>query len=120
MSRPEISVRMVASCRPHGESPGISSSVRSPRRASCMILSDAAPALGSADGSLFIAWRGSGNLQLNAAYSQDNGLTFTGNTIEEVPYFQAIPPIPDPSKTPKAFAISACRHVLLSSAPATR
>jgi hypothetical protein len=40
--------------------------------------SDAAPALGSADGSLFLAWRGSGNPQLSAAYSQDNGLTFTG------------------------------------------
>lgn len=39
---------------------------------------DTPPALGSAGGLLFIAWRGSGNPQLNAAYSQDNGHSFTG------------------------------------------
>jgi hypothetical protein len=40
--------------------------------------SDASPALASSGDLLFVAWRGSGNPQLNAAYSTDNGLTFTG------------------------------------------
>lgn len=42
--------------------------------------SDASPALASAGGRLFLAWRGSGNTQLNAAYSEDDGRTFTGTT----------------------------------------
>jgi hypothetical protein len=39
---------------------------------------DKAPALASHDGRLFVAWRGSGNKQLNLAFSEDNGLTFKG------------------------------------------
>jgi hypothetical protein len=45
-----------------------------------------------------------------------DGLSFTGNTIKQVPYFQANPPISDASKTPKAFVLTACRHVLISPA----
>ncbi len=40
-----------------------------------------------------------------------DGLTFTGNTIEQVPYFQANRGIPDVNKAPKALALTACRHV---------
>jgi hypothetical protein len=41
---------------------------------------DRAPALASNNGRLFIAWRGSGNNQLNLAFSDDNGFTFKGKT----------------------------------------
>src|SRR6266536_2424606 len=40
--------------------------------------SDAGPALASHDGRLFVAWKGSGNPQLNLAFSDDGGATFTG------------------------------------------
>ncbi|MCX5610650.1 glycoside hydrolase [Streptomyces sp. NBC_00047] len=40
--------------------------------------SDAAPALASHDGRLWLAWRGSGNEQLNLAFSDDDGVTFRG------------------------------------------
>ncbi|QKW10075.1 hypothetical protein HUT18_30310 [Streptomyces sp. NA04227] len=40
--------------------------------------SDAAPALASHNGRLFLGWRGSGNESLNLAFSQDEGVTFTG------------------------------------------
>jgi hypothetical protein len=37
---------------------------------------DAAPALASSNGRLFLAWRGSGNPQLNVTLSEDDGRTF--------------------------------------------
>ncbi len=40
--------------------------------------SDCAPALASHDGRLFIAWKGSGNDNLNLMFSEDNGHTFSG------------------------------------------
>ncbi|MER5615470.1 hypothetical protein, partial [Streptomyces sp. NPDC002215] len=40
--------------------------------------SDAAPALASHNGRLWLAWRGSGNKQLNLAFSDDNGAHFHG------------------------------------------
>jgi hypothetical protein len=39
---------------------------------------DASPALASHNGRLFLAWKGSGNDQLNLAFSEDNGRTFKG------------------------------------------
>lgn len=42
--------------------------------------SDASPALASTGRHLFLAWRGSDNTQLNAAYSGDDGRTFSGTT----------------------------------------
>jgi hypothetical protein len=41
---------------------------------------DASPALASHGGRLFLAWRGSGNENLNLAYSTDGGRTFAGHT----------------------------------------
>jgi hypothetical protein len=41
---------------------------------------DRAPAIVSNDGRLFLAWRGSGNNQLNLAFSEDDGRTFKGKT----------------------------------------
>ncbi|GIG88017.1 hypothetical protein [Plantactinospora endophytica] len=41
---------------------------------------DRSPALASHDGRLFLAWRGSGNNQLNLAFSTDAGRTFQGTT----------------------------------------
>ncbi|MFJ3658251.1 tetratricopeptide repeat protein, partial [Streptomyces nigra] len=43
--------------------------------------SDAAPALASHNGRLFLAWRGSGNKQLNLAFSQDDGATFSDTKV---------------------------------------
>jgi hypothetical protein len=45
-----------------------------------------------------------------------DGLVFSGNSIEQVPYFQTGaggpgPSLPDAGKTPKAFVLTACRHV---------
>ncbi|MFD8220929.1 hypothetical protein ACFV2U_46535 [Streptomyces sp. NPDC059697] len=40
--------------------------------------SDAAPALASHNGRLWLAWRGSGNEQLNLAFSDDDGVCFHG------------------------------------------
>jgi hypothetical protein len=40
-----------------------------------------------------------------------DGLTFSGNSIEQVPYFQADRSIPDASKTLKSLELTACRHV---------
>ena len=40
-----------------------------------------------------------------------DGLTFSGNSIEQVPWFQADRRIPDASKTLKAFALKDCHHV---------
>jgi hypothetical protein len=40
--------------------------------------SDTAPALASHNGRLFIAWKGSGNNQLNLAFSDDDGHSFKG------------------------------------------
>ena len=40
--------------------------------------SDTSPALASFEGRLFIAWKGSGNDNLNVAFSSDNGATFSG------------------------------------------
>ena len=48
------------------------------------ILSDtssATPALASSDGILYLAWRGSGNNDLNVMLSPDDGQTFTGKCI---------------------------------------
>jgi hypothetical protein len=42
--------------------------------------SDAAPALTSHNGRLVLAWKGSGNNQLNLAFSDDNGVSFKGKT----------------------------------------
>lgn len=42
--------------------------------------SDAPPALASNNGRLFIAWRGSGNPQLNLAVSEDDGRSFKAKT----------------------------------------
>ena len=42
--------------------------------------SDTAPAIASHNGRLFLAWKGSGNENLNLAFSDDNGLTFKGTT----------------------------------------
>ncbi len=41
---------------------------------------DISPALASHNGRLFLAWKGSGNNQLNLAFSEDNGLHFKGQT----------------------------------------
>jgi len=41
------------------------------------------------------------------------GLTFTGNSIEQVPWFQSDRSIPDASKTLKAIALTACHHVTI-------
>ncbi|HEX2295711.1 MAG TPA: M64 family metallopeptidase [Actinomycetota bacterium] len=49
-----------------------------------VVLSDSSgrgPALASHDGRLFLAWRGSGNRQLNLMFSDDNGATFRGKKI---------------------------------------
>ncbi|NVK78978.1 hypothetical protein [Streptomyces morookaense] len=43
--------------------------------------SDAGPALVSLNGTLYLAWRGSGNTQLNLMFSLDNGATFQGKTV---------------------------------------
>lgn len=42
--------------------------------------SEASPAIASHGGRLFIAWRGSGNEQLNLAFSDDDGRSFKGTT----------------------------------------
>jgi hypothetical protein len=42
---------------------------------------DISPALASHNGRLFLAWKGSGNNQLNLAFSEDNGFTFKGKKI---------------------------------------
>jgi hypothetical protein len=42
--------------------------------------SEAAPALASHTGRLFLAWKGSGNDNLNLAFSEDNGASFRGKT----------------------------------------
>lgn len=44
---------------------------------------DAAPALASHDGRLFLAWKGSGNVQLNLAGSSDNGKTWKTRTFAD-------------------------------------
>ncbi|MEN3616114.1 hypothetical protein AAH979_42445 [Plantactinospora sp. ZYX-F-223] len=41
---------------------------------------DRSPALASHNGRLLLAWRGSGNNQLNLAFSTDDGITFQGTT----------------------------------------
>ena len=43
--------------------------------------SDGPPALASHNGRLFIAWRGSGNKNLNLAFSDDDGRTFKGKRV---------------------------------------
>jgi hypothetical protein len=43
--------------------------------------SDAGPALASHGGRLFLAWRGSGNPQLNLLFSDDGGATFRGKRV---------------------------------------
>jgi hypothetical protein len=43
--------------------------------------SDAAPAIASHDGRLFIAWRGAGNERLSLAFSNDDGRTFEGKLV---------------------------------------
>lgn len=43
-----------------------------------------------------------------------DGLTFTGNTIEQVPYFQADRGIPGVTTAHKALALTACRHVSIN------
>lgn len=43
--------------------------------------SAASPGLASHGGRLFLAWRGSGNKQLNIAFSDDGGSTFKGNVV---------------------------------------
>jgi hypothetical protein len=43
--------------------------------------SDAGPAIASHNGRLFLAWRGSGNPQLNLMVSTDNGATFGGKHV---------------------------------------
>jgi hypothetical protein len=40
-----------------------------------------------------------------------DGLTFSGNSIEQVPWFQADRAIPDASKPVKPVALTACHHV---------
>lgn len=42
--------------------------------------SEAAPALASHNGRLFLAWKGSGNDNLNLMFSEDNGASFRGKT----------------------------------------
>ncbi len=49
-----------------------------------VVLSDSsgsAPALASHDGRLFLAWKGSGNPQLNMMFSDDNGASFRGKKV---------------------------------------
>ena len=43
--------------------------------------SDGAPALASHDARLFLGWRGSGNEELNLAFSEDDGRSFRGKTV---------------------------------------
>ena len=45
--------------------------------------SDAGPALVSHGGRLFLAWRGSGNTQLNIGVSDDNGRNFTTSVLSD-------------------------------------
>ena len=45
-----------------------------------LFATDTSPALASHEGRLFLAWKGSGNKQLNLAFSDDNGATFKGRT----------------------------------------
>jgi kumamolisin len=45
--------------------------------------SDAGPALVSHGGRLFLAWRGSGNTQLNMGVSDDNGRTFSTSVLSD-------------------------------------
>jgi hypothetical protein len=40
-----------------------------------------------------------------------DGLTFSGNSIEQVPWFESDRDIPDASKTLKSLALTACHHV---------
>ena len=48
-----------------------------------------------------------------------DGLTFSGNSIEQVPWFEPNENIPAASKTVKAISLTACRHVIIRP-PATR
>ncbi len=44
---------------------------------------DTAPAIASNAGNVYVAWRGSGNNQLNIAISRDDGLTFQKAVLPE-------------------------------------
>ncbi|MCC3771560.1 hypothetical protein [Streptomyces sp. UNOC14_S4] len=59
--------------------------------------SDAGPALASFDGAMWLAWRGSGNTNLNLEFSEDNGATFEGKQTfgDTSPFGPALAPQAD-------------------------